>query len=81
MLSAEEFTLPARETEVMLPVDGADAVRNAQWGHLKGTELSKAVTRAYYTTARWKRNIFYLPTGHVGQSYIEEVTKVIQNFN
>ena len=81
MFTAEEVTLPARETDVMLPTDGADVVRNAQWGQLKGTEISKAVTRAYYKTARWKRNIFYLPTGQVGQSFIEEVTKVIQKFN
>ena len=76
-----EVTLPARETDVMLPTDGAEVTLNAQWGQLKGTEISKAVTRAYYKTARWKRNIFYLPTGQVGQSFIEEVTKVIQKFN
>ena len=46
MFTAEEVTLPARETDVMLPTDGADVVRNAQWGQLKGTEISKAVTRA-----------------------------------
>ena len=70
--------MPAPETEFMLPAGCNYVVRNAQWGQLKGTEISKAVTRAYYKTARWKCSIFYLPTGQVGQSFIEEVTKVIQ---
>ena len=61
--------------------EAPDAVLNAQWGELKGAEIRDAVTKAYYTTARWKRNIFYLPSGQAGQTFIEEVTKVIHKFN
>ena len=65
-----------------MPANGADVILNAQWGQLKGAEIREAVTSTYYTTARWRRKIFYLPSGQAGKSFIiEEVTKVIHKFN
>ena len=65
-----------------MPANGADVILNAQWRQLKGAEIREAVTSTYYTTARWRRKIFYLPSGQAGKSFItEEVTKVIHKFN
>ena len=50
-------------------------------GSVEGHGNKQSSYKTYCKTARQKRNIFYLPTGQVGQSFIEEVTKVIQKFN
>ena len=59
----------------------ADTILNARWGTLTGVEIRESVTNAYLVTSRWRRNLFYLPTGNAGESFIEEVTKVITSFN
>ena len=68
-----------------VPEDGAgngeDNILNAQWGGMKGIEIRDSVTKAYEQVSRWKRNLFYLPTGKAGESFIEELTKVINQFN
>ena len=45
------------------PEPERDNIANAQWGLLKGTEIREKVVKAYQTVTRWKRNLFYLPTG------------------
>ena len=54
---------------------------HAKWGDLKGEELQKVVDSAFLEVARWKRNIFMLPTGKVGEDFIEEVTTLFKHFN
>ena len=58
-----------------------DKILRAQWGLLKGAEIREVVVKTYNITTRWKRNIFYLPTGKAGECFIEELTKVISHFN
>ena len=58
-----------------------DTIANARWGLLKGYEIREKVAKAYQTVTRWKRNLFYLPTGKAGEGFIIEVTKVINQFN
>ena len=36
---------------------------------------------AYLKIVRWRRNLFDLPTGKVGQDFIEEVKILIDHFN
>ena len=58
-----------------------DKILNAKWGEMHGTDIRVSVESAYQRVSRWKRNIFYLPTGKAGESFIEELTKVINQFN
>ena len=39
------------------------------------------MVKVYQIITRWKRNLFYLPTGKAGECFIEELTKVIVHFN
>ena len=63
------------------PLSENDKILNARWGSLNGVEIRESVNKAYQTVTRWKRNLFYLPTGKAGESFIEELTKVINYFN
>ena len=67
-------TLPTREEEVVL-------TERAKWGELRGTELLSAVNSAYTEVARWRRNIFKLPTGKAGMDFISELTTLCTHFN
>ena len=53
---------------------------NASWGELKGKKLDDAVSSAFLEVARWRRNLFKLPTGKAGQEFIEELTKILNHF-
>ena len=44
-------------------------------------EIRDTVVKVYQIITRWKRNLFYLPTGKAGECFIEELTKVIVYFN
>ena len=62
-------------------IESIDKISNAQWGEMHGTDIRVSVESAYQRVSRWKRNIFYLPTVKAGESFIEELTKVINQFN
>ena len=71
-------------TEVPADVEelpAEDRILNAQWGRMSGVEIRDSVMNAYQEVTRWRRNIFYLPTGKAGENFIEELTKVINQFN
>ena len=53
---------------------------NAKWGALKGSEIAEAVNSAYEQVVKWRKNLFQVPTGKVGQRFIEEMTKAIRHF-
>ena len=61
-------------------IETHDNIENAQWGALKGTMVRDSVMKAYREVTVWRRNIFYLPTGQAGQSFIEELTKILNQF-
>ena len=56
-------------------------IHNAKWGEMEGVQVKENVELAYQEVVRWRRNIFFLPTGKAGESFIEELTKVINHFN
>ena len=41
----------------------------------------KAVNSVFEEVVRWRRNLFYLPTGKAGESFIEELKKLYTCFN
>ena len=53
---------------------------SAKWGILKGQEIGELVNSTYDLVVKWRRNLFQVPTGDVGQQFIEELTKTINFF-
>ena len=53
----------------------------ATWGKYTGPELVNVINNGYLEVVKWRRNLFQLPTGDVGNRFIEEVTKVLRMFN
>ena len=53
----------------------------AKWGKWKGTELEEKVGKIYMETTRWRRNIFWLPSGRSGEAFIEELVSLLSHFN
>ena len=51
-----------------------------QWGQLDGQTFSQMIDTAYIDTIHWKRNIFLLPSGAPGKSFIQEITRLLQAF-
>ena len=51
------------------------------WGELQGYEIAKTINLTYQTITKWQRNLFLVPTGKVGQDFIDEVAKTLTLFN
>ena len=51
-----------------------------QWGSSDGKVFCASVTSAYDEAIHWKRNIFLLPSGNAGKSFIQEMTRLFECF-
>ena len=51
-----------------------------QWGSYNGEAFCASVAAAYDEAVHWKRNIFLLPSGNVGKSFIQEMTWLLNAF-
>jgi hypothetical protein len=51
-----------------------------QWGQLDGQTFCEMIDTAYNDIIHWKRNIFLLPSGAAGKSFIQEITRLLQAF-
>ena len=43
---------------------------------MKGNEIIHVVNKAYSKVVAWKKNLFKVPFGKIGQEFIEEVNRV-----
>lgn len=50
------------------------------WGEVNGTTFCQQVSSAYSEVVHWRRNIFLVPTGRVGTTFVKELTKLYQAF-
>ena len=68
--------------EVFLPPPDttSSSIAQAKWGKLRGAEIADSVNNIYTTVIKWKKNLFAVPTGKVGQEFIDEVSKTINLF-
>ena len=48
---------------------------------VKGSEVIKCINYIYDNIVFWKRNLFMLPNGSVGNNYIRELTRLFQIWN
>jgi len=51
-----------------------------RWGDGNGNEFTKDVDLIYGKIVFWKKNIFMLPTGNAGKSYINELTRLLHSW-
>ncbi len=59
------------------PEPSVSSIDKASWGILKGSDIATSVQKAYDKIVKWRRNLFKVPTGKIGQEFIEEVAKTI----
>ena len=52
-----------------------------QWGSLDGKSFCNAINEAYNDVIHWKRNIFLLPSGAAGKSFIQEIIFLLEAFS
>ena len=62
-------------------VECPDQILEAKWGNLEGRALEERITNIYTETVKWRRNLFFLPTGKAGEGFIEELNRVFSLFN
>ncbi len=70
---------PFSKCKVTLPSPDLvlSSIEQAEWGVLKGSEITEVVTDIYSKIIKWKKNMFKVPTGKAGQDFIEEVAKTM----
>ena len=61
--------------------DGHAKLVDTVWGEMKGLEIVSTIEKVFLVVARWRRNIFDLPTGKAGEEFIEELTQLYSHFN
>ena len=52
-----------------------------EWGILKGSEITSELTNCYEKIIKWKRNLFLVPSGKIGKTFIAELTRIFDLFN
>ena len=75
---------PAPVVPTIAPIPGTDNARNEidtpesfYWGEIKGSEFQKLIDSSYEKVVYWKKNLFMLPSGGTGKSFIREVTRLL----
>lgn len=52
-----------------------------QWGETDAVVVADTVTSAYDEITQWKKNLFQIPPGSVGKSFIRELSSLFQSYN
>ncbi len=56
--------------------------RRIKWGELEGlSDIDAALKLSYSEIVKWQSNVFQVPRGKVGKSFLTEVAKILQQFN
>ncbi|CAB4031314.1 Hypothetical predicted protein [Paramuricea clavata] len=72
------------ENNDMAHNDGTNYVREDEqifmWNEINGTDFCDMINDAYEKIVPWKRNVFLVPSGRVGKSFIQELARIYQAF-
>lgn len=52
-----------------------------KWNEVEGEKVSKDLDMIYNEIVFWKKNLFILPSGNAGKSYIRELTRLVNAWN
>ena len=56
-------------------------IPNTQYNGIEGTDFAELITKIYEDTVRWKKNLFFIPSGKWGKEYIKLYSSWISHFN
>ena len=52
-----------------------------RWGEVEDTVFEKHLNEVYEKIVYWRKNLFMLPSGHAGKSYIKETIRLLDEWN
>ena len=50
------------------------------WGTCGGLEMYNAITKIYDEIIHWRQNLFLVPSGNAGSSFVQELARLLQAF-
>lgn len=50
------------------------------WGEVEGEEFVQVIEGCYEEVVHWKRNLFKVPSGRAGKSFVRELTRMFQAY-
>ena len=50
------------------------------WGTFSGPEMANAITKTYDEIIHWRHNLFLVPSGNTGNSFVLELARLLQVF-
>ena len=53
---------------------------NFTWGTFSGTEMVNTINRGYDEVIHWRPNVFLVPPGTAGNSFVQELARLLQAF-
>jgi len=51
-----------------------------RWGAIEGGAFARAIQNCYEEIVHWKRNLFKVPSGRAGKSFVRELTRMFQAY-
>ena len=51
-----------------------------KWGQIEGIAFCQAIQESYKQIVHWKRNLFKVPSGQAGKSFVRELTRMFQSY-
>ena len=50
------------------------------WGNFSGSEMLAIINKVYDEIVHWRHNLFLVPTGSAGNSFVQELARLLQAF-
>ena len=63
-----------------LPHFCSAAEPNFVWGEVDGMAFGRALNRVYDETVHWSRNLFKIPSGKAGKTFVRELSRLFRAF-
>ena len=64
-----------------LPIFRMCSSASFQWGQADPVSVASMMTAAFDEVVRWKRNLFRIPAGSIGKSFVRELSAMFQSYN
>ena len=85
----EKSTLTSKENEfnpnqndvINRTYDEQEQIATYFWGDVPSYEVEASINSMYEQIVHWRKNLFMVPSGAAGKSYIKEVTRLINSWN